>query len=59
MTQEGHLAFDTLRRLEQLQDSDDMERAHSEADNLLCELLMSLGFAEVVEAWEKIAKKYS
>ena len=39
--------------------SGDPEADHSRADEILCELLESLGFAEVVEAWEKIEKWYA
>lgn len=37
----------------------DEEEAHSDADKVLCKLLTQLGYADVVEAWEKINKWYS
>jgi hypothetical protein len=37
----------------------DRASAHILADARLCELLIDLGYDEVVEAWEKIEKEYS
>jgi hypothetical protein len=37
----------------------DTEMAHINADDVLCKLLDALGYADVVEAWEKIDKWYS
>lgn len=36
----------------------DAETAHSEADRVLCDFLMELGYADVVAAYEKIQKYY-
>lgn len=46
-------------RMKQLQESDDTEAAHSEADRLLCELLDSIGYKEVTEEFRKIYKWYA
>lgn len=35
------------------------EFEHDEADNLLCDLLEELGYAELVEAYRKVPKWYS
>lgn len=48
-----------LNELKHLQESDDPESAHSQADDLLCDLLESLGYEDVVEAWHAIGKWYS
>ena len=40
-------------------DSYDPERAHQEADDVLCELLKSLGYEDVVKAWDEVSKWYS
>lgn len=45
--------------LEELAKSGDYEMAHSEADDVLCELLASLGFDDVVAAWAKVGKWYA
>lgn len=39
--------------------ADDPESAHSLADEVLCALLVSLGYGDVVEAWNKIEKWYA
>lgn len=47
--------------LKELQDANnfDTECAHVMADNVLCKLLVSLGYSDVVEAWENINKWYA
>lgn len=40
-------------------ESSDTESAHSNADDLLCELLIKLGFKEVVDIYEQVGKWYS
>ncbi len=37
----------------------DHEDAHSDADEILCELLISLGFKELIEIYNEIDKWYS
>lgn len=37
----------------------DIEAAHADADTILCQLLTTLGYADVVEAWEKVEKWYA
>lgn len=37
----------------------DEEYAHGEADKILCELLNSLGYQDVVEEWVKVPKWYA
>ena len=49
---------EAIRKLLDLQNNEDMEYAHLEADNILCELLDSLGYEEVVEAFHDIDKEY-
>lgn len=39
--------------------TDDTEVAHGEADRILCKLLISLGYKDVVAAWEKVDKWYA
>jgi hypothetical protein len=47
-----------LERLAAL-DGFDKEHDHVEADFILCDLLVSLGFEDVVEAFEAIDKWYA
>jgi hypothetical protein len=49
---------EALERLNECQ-SFDVERAHSEADIVLCELLESLGYKDVVTAWGDVPKWYA
>lgn len=37
----------------------DWEIAHIDADEILCELLRSLGYAKTVEAWVAVDKWYA
>jgi len=49
-----------LKMLEAIKASKgDMESDHVQADNVLCELLRSLGHEEVVDAYDKISKRYA
>lgn len=48
-----------IERLKQLLVSGDVEASHSEADRILCELLTSLGYGDVVAAWDDVEKWYA
>lgn len=37
----------------------DKEADHSNADDILCELLKSLGYEDVVKAWDAVDKWYA
>lgn len=37
----------------------DVEIAHSKADNVLCELLMELGYEDIITAYKDVPKWYS
>jgi len=50
---------DVISELRSLQGSDDTEVAHCEADDLLCELLISLGYQDVVDEYYKVPKWYA
>lgn len=39
--------------------SGDNEADHSNADQVLCELLVSLGYGDVVAAWDRVGKWYA
>jgi len=41
------------------QNNRDLEMAHYNADDVLCELLKALGYAEVVDEWAKVDKWYA
>ena len=37
----------------------DLERAHGEADEILCEVLMELGYQKLVDKYREVRKWYS
>ena len=46
-------------KMEQLKNNRDYEVAHEKADDLMCEVLISLGYAEGVQAFREITKWYA
>lgn len=49
-----------IKRLRQLQQENiDIEGVHEEADKLLCELLTSCGYEDVVREWDEVPKWYA
>lgn len=58
MTKEEQIALSLLEDI-QSRRKQDTEMAHREADDVLCDLLCSLGYAEVVKAYNKIEKWYA
>mgnify|MGYP007046703479 CR=1 FL=1 len=56
----AELALKQLRAIKALQDKcRDLEADHSSADKVLCQLLRSLGYDEVVNEYELIDKWYA
>lgn len=45
--------------LKQCQKNEDTRDAHEEADGTLCNLLIDLGYEDVVQEWEKVNKWYA
>ena len=50
-------AIEELRKLKYLARGD-AEAAHSKADSVLCELLSTLGYEDVVKAYDEIQPKW-
>lgn len=48
-----------IKELKEAQSNGDQEDAHIIADNILCKLLASLGYADVVEEYKKVSKWYA
>lgn len=48
-----------LAKLKALLGSGDVEIAHGVADQVLCDLLTSLGYGDVVAAWDDVEKWYA
>ena len=50
---------EAIKQLKERQQSDDKEVAHAEADDILCDLLDSMGYKDVVKEFRKIPKWYA
>jgi hypothetical protein len=50
---------EALNKLNELQGCGDPEATHSVADTVLCDLLESLGYSDVVEKWKTVEKWYA
>lgn len=48
-----------IKRLRVLQTNPDKEEVHVNADKILCEILLQLGYSDVVSEYEKIDKWYA
>ena len=52
--------LEELRNLKATGDRyEDFEYGHIEADEILCKILLELGYDEIVEAYRKVGKWYS
>lgn len=51
-------ATQALDRLKEIKTTMDPEAAHGQADQVLCSLLIELGYINVVEAYEAIEPKW-
>lgn len=50
---------EAIECLKHEQKSGDTEIAHGNADDVLCDLLKSLGYGDVVKEYEKVSKWYA
>lgn len=50
---------DALAKLQALANERDIERSHAEADHVLRDLLRTLGYGDVADAWNDLKKWYS
>jgi hypothetical protein len=48
-----------LQKMKELEEYDDYEMAHHDADDLLCEALIKLGQSELVESFKKVGRWYA
>ena len=48
-----------IEELKEAQKNRDTEAAHDHADDVLCKLLTTLGFTDVVEEYNKVDKWYA
>ena len=53
------LRDEAVKALKVCQASDDIEVAHSNADDILCKLLNELGFEDVVAEYEEVDKWFA
>ena len=50
---------EAIKELKETQESNcDPEGAHGYADSVLCSLLTSLGYEDVIEAWDAVQPKW-
>lgn len=50
---------DAIEELIKQQNNEDIEVAHLTADNILCRLLESLGYSDVIREYDKVEKWYA
>jgi len=50
---------EVIKKLKKLVDNDDQEMAHVEADQILMDFLVSLGYEDIVNAYDEIGKWYA
>lgn len=50
---------EAIVKLKHLQGEGDTESAHTDADDILCELLCSLGYEDVAKEYGKVGKWYA
>ena len=50
---------EAIEALKKCQENKDIEKAHSDADEILCQLLIYLGCQEVVNQYEQVEKWYA
>jgi len=48
-----------IEKLKKAQNGEDTECDHGEADQVLCDFLTALGYADVVAEYDKVGKWYS
>lgn len=48
-----------IKELKAYQADGDTEAAHGNADEVLCDLLIALGYQDVVNEWRKVDKWYA
>ena len=48
-----------IAKLKELQQDDDIDGAHVQADWIICNLLEDLGYTEVIKEYDKISKWYA
>lgn len=53
------LTRDCVKRLKAAQQDSDIESAHAEADQVLCDLLEAIGFKAIVREYDKVSKWYA
>lgn len=48
-----------IQKLKELQKSEETDQAHADADRILCDLLISLGYEDVIKEYKAIEKWYA
>lgn len=50
---------EAIEKLKEQQNNEDIEVAHSIADTILCRLLESLGYSDVIREYDRVEKWYA
>lgn len=50
---------EAIDRLREAQRNGDVEEAHGTANDVLCDLLVALGYQDVVDEWKAVQKWYA
>lgn len=53
------LANEAIKRLKKAEEIGDEETGHVDADRVLCDLLIELGYQSVVDAFDDVSKWYA
>ena len=59
MTFDPKVTRDCVKRLKAAQQNSDVESAHAEADEALCDLLEAIGFKAIVREYREVPKWYA
>ena len=58
MTKFKTLESNAILELKRMQECRDVEHAHATADDILCDLLITLGYKDVINEYKKVRKWY-
>ena len=53
------MAKDAISELKEAKKNGDIEGAHCDADDILCKLIIALGYEDVVDAYHMVPKWYA
>lgn len=48
-----------IARLKECQENHDDEKAHADANQILCDILTKAGYQDIVSEWDRVRKYYA